>query len=811
MVTLVKDVTVTVTNVEEPGTVSVSSSQPKVGDHLTATLSLEPDGFKTGTDTWSWRRLPPPSGSASTSDASGELSKSLRYTVQPSDLASRLVAQVSYADSHGSGKSASDTTSAVAAGPPGAPGSLTATGWAKKVGLRWAAADSHGSWISGYSVRDSTSGGQWSAWRSVDGGGSARDTTMTGLTDGRRYWFGVRAKNPVGSGPADTVSALAQTPTLTGPDSISYAENATDTVATYRLTPTPGGGAFSWSLAGADSSAFTGGDTLRFVRSPDYEEPADGDRNNLYALNVRAVPSAKGFSPLSKSVKVKVRDVDETGTITLSRATPRVGQPITATLSDPDSVESVDWWRWSIYVPGGGGIGFDGAEAAGDLAAASASAGSTSTYTPTQMHHLFRLRLEATVSYRDRHGRKELSLPTAPVGPPDRGGTVSLSPSAPTAGAPLTARLSDADGGITGLSWRWHRRKPPSTSWDSIAAATDSLYTPVSADVDWRLRATARYGDSHGPNKTALVESAPVAAGVPGRPDSLRASVGNRQVILRWAAADSHGAWISGYGVRDSTSGGSWSGWTVAPGGGAARDTTVKDLTNGQRYWYEVRAGNPIGWGPADAVSAAPQVIRRPVITGRLRPSLPENRTDSVATYQAATASGTKIGWTLGGTDAAAFRTAGDTLYFKQPPDYEKPADAGRDNRYDLTLRAVDGVADTTVAVAVTVTDVNEPGTVTLSSSQPKVGRHLTASLTDPDGLKKGEPVTWTWHRLSSLTAAASTPALSTSYRYTVPAADLGQWLEARVELYGRDTGRPQPAIPRPRRWPRTCRGRPGR
>ena len=189
------------------------------------------------------------------------------------------------------------------------------------MGLRWAAADSHGSWISGYSVRDSTSGGQWSAWRSVDGGGSARDTTMTGLTDGRRYWFGVRAKNPVGSGPADTVSALAQTPTLTGPDSISYAENATDTVATYRLTP--GGGSFSWSLAGADSSAFTGGDTLRFVRSPDYERPADGDRNNLYALNVRAVPSAKGFSPLSKSVKVKVRDVDETGTITLSRATPR--------------------------------------------------------------------------------------------------------------------------------------------------------------------------------------------------------------------------------------------------------------------------------------------------------------------------------------------------------------------------------------------------------------------------------------------------------------------------------------------------------
>ena len=210
-------------------------------------------------------------------------------------------------------------------------------------------------------------------------------------------------------------------------------------------------------------------------------------------------------------------------------------------------------------------------------------------------------------------------------------------------------------------------------------------------------------------------------------------------------------------------------------------------------------------------MSAAPQVIRRPVITGRLRPSFPENSTDSVATYQAATASGTKIGWTLGGTDAAAFRTAGDTLYFQQAPDYEKPADAGRNNRYDLTLRAVGGGADTTVSVAVTVTDVNEPGTVTLSSSQPKVGQHLTASLTDPDGLKKGSSVTLTWHRLSSLTAAD----LDAGAVHQLPLHRAGRGPRPVAGGPGEPirtrTGRPQPAIPRPRRWPRTCRGRPGR
>ena len=45
--------------------------------------------------------------------------------------------------------------------------------------------------------------------------------------------------------------------------------------------------------------------------------------------------------------------------------------------------------------------------------------------------------------------------------------------------------------------------------------------------------------------------------------------------------------------------------------------------------------------------------------------------------------------------------------------------------------------------VTINVTNVEELGTVTLSSVQPQVGTDLTANLTDPDGEITG--VTWKW------------------------------------------------------------------
>ena len=78
-------------------------------------------------------------------------------------------------------------------------------------------------------------------------------------------------------------------------------------------------------------------------------------------------------------------------------------------------------------------------------------------------------------------------------------------------------------------------------------------------------------------------------------------------------------------------------------------------------------------------------------------------------------------------------------------PDYEKPGDADKDNVYEVTVEATDGVSNTgTRNVKITVTNEDEDGTVTMSQLQPRVGVAITASVTDLDGDVSN--VTWQWY-----------------------------------------------------------------
>ena len=101
--------------------------------------------------------------------------------------------------------------------------------------------------------------------------------------------------------------------------------------------------------------------------------------------------------------------------------------------------------------------------------------------------------------------------------------------------------------------------------------------------------------------------------------------------------------------------------------------------------------------------------------------------------------------WSLAGDDSALFTIADGTLRFVDPPDYENAGDAGNDNVYDVTVSAGDGTTTESIAVAVTVTNVEEPGVVTFSPLRPKLGTALTATLADPDVVSG--TTTWQWER----------------------------------------------------------------
>ena len=82
----------------------------------------------------------------------------------------------------------------------------------------------------------------------------------------------------------------------------------------------------------------------------------------------------------------------------------------------------------------------------------------------------------------------------------------------------------------------------------------------------------------------------------------------------------------------------------------------------------------------------------------------------------------------LAGADKGKFdfNPSNGVLMFKAAPapapDYEKPGDANKDNVYEVTVEATDGVGYTgTKDVKVTVTNKDEVGTVTMSQLQPRL------------------------------------------------------------------------------------------
>ena len=164
-----------------------------------------------------------------------------------------------------------------------------------------------------------------------------------------------------------------------------------------------------------------------------------------------------------------------------------------------------------------------------------------------------------------------------------------------------------------------------------------------------------------------------------------------------------------------------------------------------------------------------------------------ENGAVRVAAYTASSeADRDGIAWQLGGDDAEYFsidnplgvlRFHIDPVapsLFLQPPDYEAPVDDDGENDYEVIVFAQAGSALTLKSVFVTVTDENEAGTLTLSSSRPRLGTALTATLSDPDTVS-GTP-TWQWERSAGRNTWVVIDGAEAA-SYTPTAADTGAYL----------------------------------
>ena len=130
------------------------------------------------------------------------------------------------------------------------------------------------------------------------------------------------------------------------------------------------------------------------------------------------------------------------------------------------------------------------------------------------------------------------------------------------------------------------------------------------------------------------------------------------------------------------------------------------------------------------------------------------------------------VTWSLTGTDRRDFAISADgVVTFAKTPNYEAPEDSGGNNVYEFSVVATDvqsGSSRRNVSVAVTVTvrDVEEAGTLAVENLSPAAGETVTFRLTDPDGSIDTTNMTWviqslatggSWARVSGVLTPAST------------------------------------------------------
>ena len=266
----------------------------------------------------------------------------------------------------------------------------------------------------------------------------------------------------------------------------------------------------------------------------------------------------------------------------------------------------------------------------------------------------------------------------------------------------------------------------------------------------------------------------------------------------------------------------------------AAKDYEIPDDANGDRT-YEVTvqvSDDNNNTATANLEVTVENVIELTTLAGPEDIEYAENQAVRVATYTASSAEDRAgITWILSGDDAEHFSIdtppgvlrfhidPDDDGLFPKLPDFEAPDDEDGDNDYAVTVEVSDGSTTETLDVVVTVTNANEAGTVTLSTTRPRLGVEVRATPSDPDEGSGLTETAWQWERSAGRNAwvvidgADGSPLHADGCRYgRLPAgdSDLHRLLRCRPDRPSRlGRGRDRGAAQRPQRDDKRRDGQP--
>ena len=659
-------VNITVNNVEEPGTVSLSWRKPQVGKELEADLA-DPDGAVSGA-TWQWSWSNAKDGNYS--NISGATSAS--YTPVAGDAGKFLRATASYTDGEGSGKTAQavSATGVREAPDPNHPPVFTVQSGAgydcpdgtdTDLCLRASRSEPIGSDI--YYPASATDEDRDEIRYSLEGDIASFDIdASTGdlLTkrlfrdvDDTAYTVTIKATDP--SGEFDSIEATITPsggkgkPVIEGPDEIRYPENGTWRVASYTAEKTPDpitgtpvpitGWIISVQPGGGDGDYFDMNDdgVLTFEDPPDYENPADENGDNKYSFSIMAYdtnpPNGERPGQTFLRVKVIVTDLEEpdpleiTGEPSVEYSEDRTDAVATYTVANAGDNQVA--WTLSGDDAGDFSIGN------GELTFNTPPDREAPTDADTDNVYLVTVKASA--------GRNTAELPVtvtvtevneAPAFPDDSDTRSILENT--QSGEPIGDPVKADD--PEGNNLKYSLGGKDADSFD-IDPSTGQLMTKDPLDheeqASYTVEVSVKEDDGNsGPKGTRGLKS-------------LRGVLGAR-----------------------------------SPDPQAADSTTIT---------IQVEDEN-----------------EAPEVSGLTSVPYAENGTAAVHTYTAPDPEGAEITWSLLGDDADDFSIVGGELRFTDSPNFEEPGDANTDNVYLVTIEASDGTNSHTLEVTVTVTDVNE-------------------------------------------------------------------------------------------------------
>ena len=552
---------------------------------------------------------------------------------------------------------------------------------------------------------------------------------------------------------------------------VAEQDEASDSIATWRLEGADGG---LFDLAGNFEPRF-----LNFKSAPNYENPKDANSDNVYEVTIVATdtdPLETGAEAGSISVAVVVLNVDEPGEVVFTAGDDAyVSEELVAEVEDKDDhggelgepyqgVHIVSW-QWSSW------------DGAGEEDFQPIAGETTNRYTPTDDDQGLFLRVTATY--------------TDPFSGDDD----------PTSGA--DERIVGTDGNADTASDTLKTGSATTEFAVRLAPGPDSA--PMFADADSNGAVTRRVAENTPAGDNV---GAPVKASGPGTPTH---SLGGADAKY-FEIDGSTGQITVGHDPNDpmldyEAAKNTYSVTVEAEGADNQSTTvTVNILVTNINERPEVKDGeNTVAEGAVLTEMHA------------------ENDGGVVATYAATDPEGQTIRWDVRGADASLFTiNSRGELSFASPPNFENHRDRAAENTatagvtdvnqdaadgtYSVLLRAVAdrGSGDTGPAQAasffvnVGVTNVDEPGAITLTRLQPEVvstdpatDTAIEPTLTDPDGLN-GNIVTWTW-TVSKVSAGSididnpdhwnpvDTAGVSDN-NYSPVAADEGRFLRVTAE-----------------------------